>query len=202
MATDEARYAGTESRPCTFAAEDLLPDSRLHASLAYCALNGRTLPSTRINAVSPPSPSAAKRFRERGKAVCTNFNCSSSPLCLRLLFILPDSLSLYSCTGENLNFFFCSSFFPLQLLKQGPVSNCYCSFIRTNRGSGYDRYILYSYNMTVNEIPLSSILLNFHVNFHIILSSNSNCIEQINPNRHSCFCSSRSIHQEYSLNKW
>lgn len=143
MATDEARYAGTESRPCTFATEDLLPDSRLHASLAYCALNGRTLPSTRINAVSPPSPSAAKRFRERGKAVCTNFNRSSSPLCLRLLFILPDSLSLYSCTGENLNFFFCSSFFPLQLLKQGPVSNCYCSFIRTNRGSGYDRYILY-----------------------------------------------------------
>lgn len=101
VATDEARYAGTESRPCTFATEDLLPDSRLHASLAYCALNGRTLPSTRINAVSPPSPSAAKRFRERGKAVCTNFNRSSSPLCLRLLFILPDSLSLYSFAREK-----------------------------------------------------------------------------------------------------
>lgn len=123
----EARY-GHRHRPCTFATQDLLPDSRLHGSLAYCALNGRTLPSTRINAVSAPlmlaelKDSATFPKREDKKRDCARIStlryassaplpCLRSPLCFLLLFIpwFPPQQE------ENLNFSFVLNFLPLFL---------------------------------------------------------------------------------------
>lgn len=104
---------GHRDRPCTFAAEDLLPDSRLHASLAYCALNGRTLPSTRINAASAFPFIQLKdsaTFPKGGKS-CARI--STLRVC-RISIVSPPSFdSSWFCLqlyGRKLEFFFCSWF--------------------------------------------------------------------------------------------